>query len=172
MEFNELVQARRSIRDFAPSDVSQEDVLQILTAAQAAPSGGNMQPWHFYVVRSPKVKQAFYDTCCQQSTMLSSAVLIIVVADIERSGSKYSDRGRTLYCLQDTAAAIQNMLLCAKGLGLGTCWCGAFDEDAARKILGVPNEMRPVAIIPIGVPAVEPASRGRRPLAEIVTFID
>ena len=172
MDFGNLVQARRSVRSFTNQEVSHEDIIQILRAAQAAPSGGNMQPWHFYVVRSQEVKQDFYDNCCQQNTMLTAPVLIAVVAEPERSGSKYGERGRTLYCIQDTAAAIQNILLCARELGLGTCWCGAFNEDEAIRILGLQKGMRPVALIPVGVPELEPAPRGRRELSELVTFIN
>jgi len=172
MDFFELTQARKSIRSFDEKGiVSPEAVTKILNAARHAPSGGNSQPWHFYVIRDAEVKKQIHDTCCGQPTMLSAPVLIAVVADMERSGAKYGDRGRTLYSIQDTAAAIQNMLLCACSLGLGTCWCGAFDEAAASRILNLAEGMRPVALIPIGIPAADPAPRGRRALAEIVTYI-
>lgn len=77
-------------------------------------------------------------------------------------------RGRTLYCIQDTAAAAQNIHLAAYSFGLGTCWVGAFDEDEARRILRIPLGVRPVALIPVGYPAEAPMTRARRPVDEIV----
>ena len=67
-------------------------------------------------------------------------------------------RGKSLFCLQDTAAAIQNILLTAYSLGLGSCWIGAFKEDEIRQIINAPKEMRPVALIPIGYPNEAPAA--------------
>lgn len=94
--------------------------------------------------------------------------MIVVCADEKRSSTAYGNRGKLLYCLQDTAAATQNILLTAHSLGLGSCWVGAFDEESARKALNTPKEVRPVAIIPIGYPDETPRQRSRRPLTEIV----
>ena len=79
-------------------------------------------------------------------------------------------RGKTLYCLQDTAAAIQNIHLAAYSLGLGTCWVGAFKEEEARQVLKIPQGIRPVAIIPVGYPAESPQPRSRRPINQIVHY--
>lgn len=172
MNFLELAQSRRSIRDFTDREVSQEDIVALLEAAQAAPSGGNCQPWHFYVIRDKAVKADIYGKSGRQPFMLTAPVMIVVCADIPRSQGRYGERGATLYCIQDTAAAIQNILLCAKSLGLGTCWCGSFDESALSEILHLPAGQRPVAIIPTGYPVSEPpVAPKRRPLEEIATFI-
>jgi nitroreductase len=82
----------------------------------------------------------------------------------------YGSKGKTLYCIQDTAAATQNIHLTAYSLGLGTCWVGAFNEDQARKAVKAPEEMRPVAIIPVGYADEAPAPRNRRPLSQIMHY--
>ncbi len=172
MEFLELTQSRRSIRGFTGEDVPQEDVWKLLGAARSAPSGGNCQPWHFYVVRDKAVQADIAKAAGRNEAFLLTAPVLFVVCVEPSRSERYGERGKTLYCIQDTAAAIQNILLCAKDLGFGTCWCGAFDEDAVSRVLRLQGDKRPVAIIPVGVPANEPlVSVGRRPLEEIVTFI-
>lgn len=171
MDFIELSQLRRSIRSFKQKDISKEDLITILKAAQSAPSGGNCQPWHFYVIHDKAIQIDIVNKCCKQEFILSAPVFIIVCADMKRSEDRYGERGRNLFCIQDTAAAIQNILLCAKDLGLGTCWCGAFDEGKLIEIMHLQKDMRPVAIIPIGYPNNEPVPTKRRPLEEIITFI-
>jgi nitroreductase len=94
--------------------------------------------------------------------------VIVVCADEKRSSMGYGVRGRLLYCLQDTAAAVQNMLLTAHSLGLGSCWIGAFQEDEAKAAVKAPDGVRPVAIIPLGYPSENPKPRSRRLLSQIV----
>jgi nitroreductase len=77
-------------------------------------------------------------------------------------------RGKALYCIQDTAAAIENILLTACTLGLGTCWVGAFKEEDVRVVINAPKEMRPVALIPVGYPNESPAAKPRRPISEVM----
>jgi nitroreductase len=98
-------------------------------------------------------------------------VVIAVCADPDRSAARYGKRGTNLYCLQDTAAATEHILLAATALGLGGCWVGAFDEAAAARALALPEHLRPVALVSIGYAAV-PASRttDRRSLDEVATF--
>ena len=97
-------------------------------------------------------------------------VVIVVCANEPRSARYYGERGRRLYCIQDTAAATQNMLLAAHALGYGTCWVGAFLENEVKKVLEIPDHVRPVAIIPIGVPGEKPSPRPRIPLDEVVHY--
>jgi hypothetical protein len=89
-------------------------------------------------------------------------------ADEKRAQESYGYRGKTLYCLQDTAVAIQNILLTACSLGFGTCWIGAFKEDEVRKVINAPPEMRPIALISVGYPNEAPKARHRRPVSEIM----
>ncbi len=174
MDFWDVVKERRSVRRFAPDrDVPLETVERILGAAIAAPSAGNRQPWHFIVVRRPEVKRSLAEAAYGQWFIADAPLTIVVCAIPGRSAARYGRRGTELYCLQDTAAATQNILLAVTALGLGACWVGAFDERAAARALDLPGQIRPVAIVPIGHPAERFAGRtSRRPLPEVTEFVE
>jgi len=164
----EAIKNRRSIRAFTDEPVSDEEAMKLIDAARWAPSAGNIQPWEFVVVRDPEIKRGLSAAALDQTFIEEAPVVIVVCANQLRSSRGYGSRGANLYCLQDTAAATQNMLLAAYALGLATCWVGAFQEEEARKVLKIPNGVRPVAIIPVGHPAEKPEAPDRRPLNEIV----
>lgn len=168
MDILELIKSRRSIRRFKSEPIPKEDLMKILEAARWAPSAGNCQPWEFIIVTKEETKHKLAMAALGQIWMTEAPVIIVVCANIPRTSWRYGERGRTLYVIQDTAAAIQNMLLTAHALGYGTCWVGAFDEEAVREILGIPDEVRPVALVPIGKPAESPTPPPRRPLEDII----
>jgi len=167
MDILETIKNRRSIRTYKRQDLAQETLDKLLEAARWAPSAGNVQPWAFVIVTSQKIKQGISLGAFGQKTLEEASIVIVVCADEKRAEQSYGSRGKTLYCLQDTAAAIQNIMLTAHSLGLGSCWVGAFKEEEIRKVIKAPKEMRPIALIPIGYPNENPAARNRRPLSEI-----
>ncbi len=168
MEVLEAIRTRRSIRRYMPEEVPWEHVETLIDAARWAPSAGNLQPWEFVVVQDQGLKEKLARAALGQSFVAEAPVVVVVCADPLRSARVYGPRGSGLYCIQDTAAATQNMLLAAHALGLGTCWVGAFDEVAVRRVLGIPPEVRPVAVVPIGHPAERPRPPRRRGLGEII----
>jgi len=170
MDVLEAIKGRRSIRAFKSEDVPPEIVEKLIDAARWAPSAGNIQPWEFIIVRNPEIKRNLAKAALNQSFIEEAPVVIVVCADEVRSSQGYGVRGKTLYCIQDTAAATQDIHLAAYSLGLGTCWVGAFNEEEARKILEIPQGVRPVAIIPVGYPAEKPPARNRRPLNQIIHY--
>jgi len=170
MDVLEAIKGRRSIRAFKNQDVPAETVEELIDAARWAPSAGNIQPWEFIIVRKPRIKRRLVEAALGQMFIEEAPVVIVVCANEERSSQGYGVRGETLYCLQDTAAAIQNIHLTAYSLGLGTCWVGAFREEETRKILKIPHGVRPVAIIPVGYPAESPSPRRRRPISQMVHY--
>ena len=171
-DFLELSKSRRSIRGYKDQDVSKEQLMKLIEAAQSAPSAGNCQPWHFYVVKDKKLQAEMKAGAYNQDFILSASACIVVCTDSKRSEGRYGERGKNLYVIQDTAAAILNILLCAKDMGLGTCWVGAFDEAKIADVLKLPEDFRPVGIIPVGYPANDSyPPQNRRPIEEIVTFI-
>jgi nitroreductase len=171
VDFWRVIEERHSVRDFdAGRDVSPERVQRILGAAIRAPSAGNCQPWHFVVVRSERTKDLLAEAAYDQRFIAEAPVVIVVCADPARSAWRYGSRGVQLYCLQDTAAATEHILLAVTALGLGACWVGAFDERAASQALSLPSDLRPVAIVPIGYLATRPYRASRRSLKEVVTF--
>ena len=173
MDFWQVIGDRYSVRNFDPSvKVSEEVVVRLLAAAVRAPSAGNRQPWHFYVVRDAGVREGLAAAAYGQGFITQAPVAIVVCADAEKSAARYGDRGRDLYCLQDTAAATEHILLTAVAEGFGGCWVGAFDESQARKVLGLPAGHRPVAIVALGKPVRTRGSHSsREPLDQVASFI-
>jgi nitroreductase len=163
----EAIKTRRSIRAFTDQQVADEEVEKLIEAASWAPSAGNIQPWEFIIVRDPKIKHGLCEAALNQVFIEEATVVIVVCADPVRSSKGYGSRGTNLYCLQDTAAATQNILLAAHATGLAACWVGAFNEEAAKRVLDISGELRPIAIIPVGHPAESPRERLRRPLGSI-----
>lgn len=170
MDVFEAIKSRRSIRAYTREGVPEEDVEKLIDAARWAPSAGNIQPWEFIIVRDTAIKRRLSAAALDQTFIEEAEVVIVVCANEMQSGWGYGSRGVSLYCLQDTAAAIQNILLAACALGLGTCWVGAFQEEEARAVLGVPRGVRPIAIIPVGYSAERPGPRFRRSIKEIIHY--
>ena len=168
MELSEAIKGRRSIRAFKPQDVPDETIEKLIDAARYAPSAGNIQPWTFVIAKKMETKKKLAKAAYNQTFVEQAPVVIVVCADENRASMRYGRRGATLYCIQDTAAAIQNILLTAYSLGLGTCWVGAFNEDEAKQVLRASEGMRPVAMIPVGYPNKTPSQRAKRPLNRIV----
>jgi nitroreductase len=168
LEIPEAILKRKSIRSFAPKGLADEDIETLIQSAIRAPSAGNMQPWAFVAIRDRDVKEALVEAAHGQSFIATAPLVIVVCADPARTAPRYGERGTTLYCLQDTAAAVENIILTATHNGLGTCWIGAFDEGMAAAALGIPMGIKPVAILPIGYPNQDPPSRPRRPVSEVL----
>lgn len=175
MDFFEVLRTRRSIRRFDERPVPEQLLLQVLEAARCAPSGGNMQPWELVVLRERQSIRAVVDTTFvgfdaaggqRQEWLLTAPVLVVACAELKRSASRYGPQGAQVAIL-DTAAAIQNMLLAAVALGLGSCWVSGFVPEALGRVLRLPESVRPLAILPVGYPAANPGSPPRLPLEQI-----
>jgi nitroreductase len=170
MEVQEAIKGRRSIRKFKKQSIPETTITQLLEAASYAPSAGNIQPWEFVIVRNPTIKKKLAEAAQNQAYVEEAPTIIVVCADEKRASLGYGTRGRTLYCLQDTAAATQNILLTAHSLGLGTCWIGSFNEDEAKEALNAPEGIRPVAMIPLGYPDETPRHRSRKLLSQVTRY--
>jgi nitroreductase len=166
MEILSLIQKRRSIRHFKDETIPKEAVEKLLKAARWAPSAGNRQPVEIIIVESASKKEQLAEAALQQRFIEAAPVVFAFCADLDRSSARYGTRGSSLYAIQDAAAATQNVLLMATALGLGTCWIGAFDEKRAAKVLKLPSNVRPLAIVPIGKPARESTAPPRREVSD------
>jgi nitroreductase len=142
--------------------VSEELVSVLVEAARMAPTAGNAQAYKLVIVRQDEKKQQVSKAAFGQGQVQMAPVVFVICVDLKRAVDSYGERGRSLYCIQDTAAVTQNVLLTAYSLGLGTCWIGAFDEQAVKSVVNAPDDMRPVVMIPIGYPAESPPQRPRR----------
>ena len=161
MELSEAINGRHCVRRFRPDEIEEEKVEGILEAAKEAPSAGNLQARDVIVVRDSDKRRELADAAFSQNFVSEAPLVIVVCANPGKSSAKYGSRGEELYCIQDATAAVQNILLMVHSLGLGACWVGAFDENSVREVLGIPSEIRPVAIIPVGYPAEEPSAPPR-----------
>jgi nitroreductase len=168
MEVLEAIKGRRSIRFFTNQPISEEEVKTLIDAARHAPSAGSIQPWEFIIVKKAETKHRLVVAALNQTFIEQAPVVIVVCAATDASARGYGSRGATLYCLQDTAAATQNILLTAHSIGLGTCWVGAFKEEDVKEALGIPDGVRPIAIIPVGHETGNPPKHPRRALNEII----
>lgn len=159
MDILEAIHTRRSIRKFDPDKpVSDDDVRTILGAAMNAPSAGNAQPWHFVLVTDQALREQLSGIHPYIGMLRDAPMGIVVCA--ETALEKYPG-----YWVQDLAAAIQNLLLAARALGLGTVWTGVCPiperMDAVRHILRLPDGVEPHAIVPLGWPLQEFKSQDR-----------
>jgi len=167
----DFILTRRSCRDFSPKPLKEGDLELLIEALRKAPSAGNLQPWFFYVVSNESKKRELVKAAYGQSFIADASLVFVVCVNPEASGKYYGNRGKTLYCIQDTAAAVENLLLAATALGYGSCWVGAFSEDKAREVLNIPEHLRPVAIIPVGVGSFSEPPTPRKAIAETFRFI-
>ncbi len=151
IDFWQVIKKRKSVRSFdSTREVSDNDIEKMIKAANCAPSAGGIYPTEFMVIKDKERKIELAKAALGQMFIAEAPVVMVVVADLEKSASRYGERGRNLYAIQDAAAATENLLLAAAALGLGTCWVGAFDEREVAKILNLRSRVRPLAIIPIG----------------------
>jgi nitroreductase len=167
-----VFERRFSCRTFDTTPIDGDTIQALLEAGCWAANGGNLQPWRFVVVLEAVRRRELAGAAYSQSFLAKAPVVITVCAVPDESASKYGARGRELYCLQDTAAAAQNILLAATDRGLGSCWVGAFDEAAVARVLDLPGSWRPVALIALGHPAETALQRSRRPLSEITLWYE
>ncbi|MBM3291254.1 nitroreductase family protein [Candidatus Bathyarchaeota archaeon] len=168
MEIPECILRRKSVRNFLEKEISDQDIEIILKSAILAPSAGNLQPWNFIVIKDTATKLKLSEAASNQKSIIMSSVVFAICVEPSRSATRYGERGTNLYCFQDTAAAIMNIILTAAHNGLGSCWIGAFNEEMASKILELPQGIRPIALLPVGYPSETPSQRPRRPLNEVV----
>jgi nitroreductase len=186
MELFEAIKNRRSIRKYKTDPVSEDKINKILEAGRWAPSWSNTQCWCFVVVRDAKIKAKLNETMIKiklpdkeipnpaYSALNSAPVVIVVCAEIGKAGSTrgpvggeyVTDKGD--WFMFDTALAVQNMVLAAHALGLGTVIIGAFDAAQAEKVINVPQGYRIVTFFPVGVPNQEGKAPPRKELSEIV----
>lgn len=199
MDVVELIKTRRSIRKFKPTKVSRKVLDVVLDLAKWAPSAHNAQPWRIIVVDDetvkarlatamgkawlsdmlkdgvPKEKAEYIVKVESWQRITESPVVIITCLSMENM-HKYPDRRRKraeyIMGVQSVAAYVQNMLLLAHYHGLGACWICAplFCQNAVRKILGLPSEVEPQAMIIMGYPDEKPEPPPRRPLEMFSAF--
>ena len=140
---------RRSVRQYEPEAIPEEDLNLILDAARRAPTGANRQKWRMIVVRDPTLRSRTAEACNGQSWMAQAPVILCMVV--------LPGEGKV-----NGAIVLDHAILAATSLGYGTCWIGAYDPDEVREVLGIPEDHDIVCLTPVGVPAQSPDPRPRK----------
>jgi nitroreductase len=149
MDIDRCIQTRRSVRKYLSKKISWEKLKEILDSARYAPSSGNLQNWRFVVVQDPDLKKRISQLCSDQEWINSAPVLIVVCSYDKDLQIMYREKAET-FSIQNTAAAIENMLLKANSLSIDSCWVGSYNEDRIKSILKIPDEIRIDAVITLG----------------------
>lgn len=166
MNFIELADRRYSVRSYRGDPVGDEVLLQILTAANLAPTAANRQAFQLIVIHT-KDKEADLARIYGR-TWFTEAPLVICICGLTTEAWVRGD-GKN-YCDVDAAIVFDHLTLAATDAGLGTCWVGAFDPDAAREVLGLPDNVEPIAFTPLGYPADQRKPKTRKSLDELVRY--
>jgi len=167
MKVFDAIKKRRSIRKYKETGVEPEKLNTVLEAARLAPSATNKQPWAFIVVTDPQVKERLRSSY-DEEWFIEAPVIIVACAVPEKAWRRMDGEE---YWKVDITIALQNLVLTATELGLGTCWIAAFNEEAAKKALRIPEDVRVVAMTPLGYPDEEKGPViGRSPLNSIVHY--
>ncbi len=176
MDLMDAIRNRRSIRHYKQTPVSKDDIEAIFEAARLAPSWANTQCWRFVVVESRKTKEMLAETCGAgnrgNEAIRQAPLLIVACAVLGKSGfidgEAGSDKGD--WFMFDTAMAVHNLTLAAYSRGLGTLHVGWFDAGRAAEIIGVPEGVVVVELIPLGYPEYEGKMPSRKGLTEILFY--
>jgi len=171
MDILEAIRTRRTVRNYSLQPVEFEKVMAICEAGALAPSSGNIQSWKFVVIRDrDKIKGPLYEICLEQDCVHKAQVVVMVCTDVDLAKREYGERGEKMYGIQNTAAALQNMLLTAHSLGLGAAWVGAFNEDKAGQLIGIPPNARVDAVLTLGYAKEAPGEKRLRHIDDVVRW--
>jgi len=166
MEFAELIKKRYSVRAYQAGAVEEKKLQQVLEAARLAPTAANRQPFRIIVIhtagREAELRRIYDRGWFVQAPLLLCACGIPAQTWRRSDGKNYND--------VDVSIAMDHLVLAATDLGLGTCWVAAFNPAAARQVLGLPDDVEPIAFTPLGYPADQPRPKERKALSELVRY--
>lgn len=168
MDIFEVIKQRHSVRAYQRREVEAEKLQRILETANNSPSAGNRQAYEIVLVRDAARKQQLVKAAWDQTFIAEAPVVLVFLAAPDRNLDRYAERGAQLYCVQDATIACAYAELAATALGLSCCWVGAYDDTAVAGVVGATGTLRPVAVLPIGYAAEQPAPRPRRALSDLV----
>jgi len=162
MSLLDLILSRRSIRRYETKDIPEEVLHQILEAGRQAPSAVNRQPFRFVVVNDNDLLKNLCDNLINRFVKYAP-VVVVGCADI-----KSLLTGK--WAVVDTTIAMQNMVIAAWALGIGSCWIGACNEEKVSKLLKIPDKWKFVALLTLGYPAEQPKPRKKKQFEELFNF--
>lgn len=166
MDVFTAIAGRRSIRSYKNKEVEEEKIGRIIEAGRLAPSAGNRQEWKFVIARNKENRLKLAKAAYDQNFIAEAPVVIVACATESKAVMPCGEKAYTV----DLSIAVSYMILAAYELGLGTCWIGAFKEEEAKEVLGIPDHIRVVALFPVGYPDQNPAQRPRKSIDQIACF--
>lgn len=165
MALIDLLKTRRSIRKYKPDAVEKHKLDMVLESARLAPSAANRQPWHFIVITDKTIKVNL-KSAYSAERIQQAPVVIVCCADSSVSWKRHDGKD---YSEVDAAIAMQNLILTASELGLGTCWIANFNEKIMKEILEIPDHISVVAMTPLGYSDEKKgAVEDRKPIEEML----
>ena len=167
MEYSDLIAKRYSVRAYCPDPVEDEKLGAVLEAARLAPTAANRQPFQLVVMRTAGREEEI-GKIYRKPWFVQAPLVIGVCAISSQAWVRESDRFNAR--LIDAAIVADHLILAAADLGLGTCWVAAFNVEAARSVMGLPDEAEPVIFTPLGYPADQPGPKTRKPLSDLVCY--
>lgn len=167
MEFQELIQRRYSVRAYLPAPIEDEKLLQVLEAARLAPTAANRQAFQIIVAKMTGREEEF--SRLYHRPWFIQAPLVVCLCTLPEKGWQRVPDGKN-YVDVDAAIVMDHLILAAADLGLGTCWIAAFNPQAARELFGLPAEVEPLLLTPLGYPADQLSPKQRKPLAALVRY--
>lgn len=176
MELNECINTRRSIRKYQNKAISRDVILEIIKAAQMAPSWKNSQVSRYYAVTSEEKLKIVKECLPEFNKNNTKDAPAIIVTTVVNGRSGYDKEGNYVTHIKDgfqffdNGLQVQNLCLKAHDLGLGTLIMGLYDEARIREILQIPEEQIIVAVLGLGYPDIEPITPQRKDIEEIVKF--
>jgi len=164
MNVMEAIKNRRSVRAYADRPIPAEVMGRMRQALRYAPSACNIQPWHFILVQDAKLRQDVATAAKGQHWMAQAPVIVAACGFPDQAYKHMGGHGNSVDI--DLAIALDHLTLAAVAEGLGTCWIGAFSEEKVKQFLGVPANVKIVAMTPLGYPAspdlIGPVEENRR----------
>ena len=164
MEFFHTVHQRQSVRKYQQKPIEPEKLQAILDAANRAPSAGNFQAYEIFVVRGAEKIRMLADATFDQKFVAEAPVALIFCANPSRCQYQPPD----YFALQDTSIATTFAMMAVTALGLSACWVGAFIPEKVAGAMQLPQELKPVAILPIGYAGETPERTTRREISDLV----
>ena len=167
MDIYEAIRTRKSVRSFLDRDIEENKLQRILGAVRLAPSAKNKQEWRFVVVKDRQKREQLAMAAHDQAFVGEAPVVIACCAETDKHVMRC---GLECYPI-DVAIAIDHLTLAAVSEGLGTCWIGSFESEKVKQILGIPQEIVVVELLPLGYPQ-DPAMKAKNRLSmeEIVHY--
>ncbi len=166
MDFLRLAAERYSVRSYRTDEVETEKLKKVLEAARLAPTADNMQPFRLIVMHT-RGRESELRRIYDRDWFVRAPVVICACGIPDQAWVRSDGKN---YCDIDAAIVLDHLVLAATSLGLGTCWISAFDMKAAQEVLGLPDNVCPIAFTPLGYPGDQPGPKRRKPLTEIVSY--